>query len=269
MDIISTIQEKLRGRYTNEQKAKIIKFQSLRFRQLQYVLFRIFFGSDLKSLAKLYYTDKWGAHQYTPHYEAHFSPIRKKKLNILEIGIGGYEDPEMGGGSLRTWRTYFPNSKIYGIDIYDKSAHDEKRIKTFKGSQVDEEFLSDVVNYIGDIDVIIDDGSHLNEHVIKTFIYLFPHLKDNGIYVIEDVQTSYWQHMGGSSTSLNTNETMMGFFKNLIDGLNFEEYEIENYDASYYDKHIVGIHFYHNMIFIEKGLNNEGSNLVKNGRFNS
>ena len=30
---------------------------------------------------------------------------------------------------------------------------------------------------------MIDDGSHLNEHVIKNFHVLFPVLRRNGIYV--------------------------------------------------------------------------------------
>jgi len=184
----------------------------------------------------------------------------------LEIGIGGYEDPEMGGGSLRVWRTYFYRSCIYGIDIYDKSVHEEKRIKTFKGSQVDEKFLSKVVKNIGGIDIIIDDGSHVNDHVIFSFKYLFPILDDNGLYIIEDTQTSYWNHAGGTSENFNSKSTIMGFFKSLVDGLNYEELEIENYEANYYERNIVSIHFYHNLIFIQKGLNNEGSNLVVNGK---
>jgi len=65
-------------------------------------------------------------------------------------------------------------------------------IKIFKVPRLDEQFLSRVVDEIGSIDIIIDDGSHLNEHVLKTFHYLFPRLSDNGIYVVEDTQSSYW-----------------------------------------------------------------------------
>jgi len=148
-----------------------------------------------------------GLHWYAQHYEVHFAPLRRRRLNILEIGVGGFDDPEAGGASLRMWRTYFPRSQIFGIDIQDKRIHDEDRITTFKGSQADEEFLSDVVNRIGEIHIVIDDGSHRNEHVLRTFEFLFPRLHQQGIYVVEDTQTSYWSHMGGSSADLNLTST--------------------------------------------------------------
>ena len=218
-------------------------------------------GSNLKALAIVNNSDKWGIHWYAPHYETHFARLRKKRLNILEIGVGGYDYPERGGGSLRMWRTYFPKSRIYGIDIVDKSPHDERRIKTFRGSQVDEVFLEGVVSSIGRIDIIIDDDSHLNEHVIRTFEFLFPRMSENGFYVIEDTQTSYWKDFGGSSEDLNRVDTSMGFFKRLVDGLNYKEFESEGYRPTYYDQNIVAFHFYHNLIFIQKGPNTEQSDL--------
>jgi len=127
--------------------------------------------------------------------------------------------------------------------------------------------LIDVSKDIGEIDLIIDDGSHLNEHVITTFELLFPKLKNGGIYVIEDTQTSYWESYGGDSTNLNKEGTIYHFFKNLIDGLNHQELIIKGYKKNYYDSHIVSMHFYHNMIFIYKGINDEISNKVRNNQF--
>jgi demethylmacrocin O-methyltransferase len=178
------------------------------------------YSNNLSKLADIYGSDKFGSHYYTRHYETYFKPLRYKKLNILEIGIGGDQNPERGGASLRMWREYFPNSKIYGIDIFNKTIHDEKRIKTFQGSQVDLEFLEKTINEIGNIDIIIDDGSHINKHVITSFNFLYPKLDDNGIYVIEDTQTSYWKSYGGNNQDFNSSETIMGFFKSLVDGLN-------------------------------------------------
>jgi hypothetical protein len=67
------------------------------------------------------------------------------------------------------------------MDIYDKSPQEESRIKIFKGSQVDYPFLDSALAEMGDLDIIIDDGSHINEHVINTFKYLFPKLKSGGM----------------------------------------------------------------------------------------
>jgi demethylmacrocin O-methyltransferase len=47
----------------------------------------------------------------------------------------------------------------------------------------------------------------------------------------------------------------MGFLKRLVDGLNHAEFELPSYKASYFDKHIVAVHFYHNLAFIQKGRN--------------
>jgi hypothetical protein len=249
--------------FDEKQKEEINKLLSLRFRRVQHLAYRILCGTNLTTLAVLYGTDKWWRHRYTQHYEVHFAPLRQKRLNILEIGVGGYADPKSGGASLRMWRTYFPKSQVYGIDIWDKSLHNERRIKTFRGSQIDEDFMFYVVKTIGKIDIVIDDGSHENEHVIRTFRFLFPHLVEDGFYVIEDTQTSYWPFMGGSSEDFYKPTTTMGFLKSLIDGLNYSEFDKSSYEPSYYDKYIVAMYFYHNIVFVKKGLNDEGSNILR------
>jgi len=225
------------------------------------------FMFNLDKLASIHKTDKNRIHFYTQHYQKHFKPFQLKKINLLEIGVGGYENPISGGQSLRMWKSFFPFANIFSLDIYDKSFLQERRIKIFKGSQIDENFLENVCGHIGTIDLIIDDGSHINEHVIKTFEFLFPKLKKNGIYVIEDTQTSYWEEYGGTSKDFKSKGTIYHYFKSLIDSLNHEEFILENYQKTYYDKHIVAMHFYHNMIFIYKGKNNEPSNKVRGNQF--
>lgn len=213
----------------------------------------------LTSIAKKYGTDKAGSHFYITHYEAHFNKFRNAKIKLLEIGVGGYKDPDKGGESLRMWKEYFKNGSIFGIDIYDKHLLEENRIKIFQGSQGDEEFLKSVISEIGAPDIIIDDGSHINKHVITSFKILFPFLNIGGIYVVEDVQTSYWPNHGGSSFNLKKPGTTMNFFKQLTDCLNYEEFDNPYYKPTYFDKHIILVNFFHNMIFIHKGINNEGS----------
>ena len=166
------------------------------------------------------------------------------------------------------WKKYFPFGNIYSFDIYDKSQLQENRIKIFKGSQIDIEFLNEIIKEIGELDIIIDDGSHINEHVIGSFNILFPKLKDGGIYVIEDTQTSYWdwEDFGGDSKDLNNPKTIMNYFKSLTDSLNNEEFIIKNYEKSYFDKKIISMHFYHNLIFIYKGNNDEKSNVIVNNQ---
>ena len=225
---------------------------------------KLYYTFNLQKLGLMYNTDKAVGHFYLPHYQNHFRPFKFRKLKLLEIGVGGYENPHYGGHSLRMWKSYFWFGKIFAIDVFDKSALQEKRVHIYQGSQIDNEFLENVLIQTGDLDIIIDDGSHLNEHVIKTFKLLFPKLKKGGVYVIEDTQTSYWPDKGGDSLNLNNPKTMMSFFKGLTDGLNHKEYVMPGYEPNYFDRHIISMHFYHNLIFIYKGDNNESSNLVKN-----
>ncbi len=218
---------------------------------------------NLTRIAEIYGTDKTGVHFYTQHYQHHFGHLRDKRVKLLEIGVGGYAAPDQGGKSLRMWKEYFSRGQIYALDIYDKSFFEETRIRIFKGSQVDTEFLQRMLRETGPLDLIVDDGSHMNDHVITTFEFLFPHLKIGGIYAIEDTQTSYWPNYGGDSEDLQRPDTIMNYFKQLTDSLNYVELLRPGYQPSYYDKHITSVHFYHNMIFIYKGMNTEKSNMVK------
>ena len=192
-------------------------FRSTLFERQRRSVKSFLYRNDLSKLALLYGSDKQGSHYYTQHYQRHFEALRRKELNILEIGIGGYEDPKSGGASLRMWKAYFPESRIFGIDIYDKKYHDEERIRTFQGSQTDANFLKRVVEEIGPVDIIIDDGSHYNTHVIASFQTLFRLLAPKGIYVVEDTQTSYWSSVAGvqwgGSSDLTAAYTSINFFK--------------------------------------------------------
>lgn len=214
---------------------------------------------SLSSLAVTNGTDKWGYHWYTTHYERFFEAVRNDRIRILEIGVGGTGGAKDGGGSLRMWKQYFPRGLVFGIDVLDKTPIEEQRIRTFQGDQADEQFLAKVIEEIGEPDIIVDDGCHFSGHVVKSFRCLFPVLRDGGIYVVEDTQTSYWPAFGGSE-DVNSQETSMGFMKTLIDGLHYEErLDDDERNPSYSDRYITDIHFYHNMVFVHKGLNEEGS----------
>lgn len=247
-------------------KAPLRSVFSLQQRHRLKTLVSPLYRNDLAKLALLFGTDKAGRHHYTRHYQHHLGHLRQREVNILEIGVGGYDDPRAGGESLRMWKAFFPKARIYGIDIHDKSPHDQARIKTFRGSQADAAFLQRVVEQIGTIDVVIDDGSHHNDHVITSFNVLFPLLAPRGIYAIEDTQTSYWEEFDGErfggSIDLQAPHTMMNFFKSLVDGLNFQDFPPRDYAPTYFDRHIVALHFYHNLVFVQKGLNDEESFLT-------
>lgn len=211
-------------------------------------------ADDLISLATRHKTDKWGGHRYAQHYDRHFAPLCDRPLKLLEIGIGGYGVPTAGGESLRMWRDYFPHAEIFGLDVVDKTAHDEARIRTYVGDQSDPAVLERLHRDSGGFDIVIDDGSHFCAHVVASFTTLFPLMNDGGIYAVEDLQTSYWEVFGGGSDPGNRGGSAMEYLKGLADGLNHVEYAIENYQPTIFDKLVVSIHFYHNLCFVYKGL---------------
>lgn len=213
--------------------------------------------NDLPRLAVACDTDKWGIHKYAIHYQRHLGHLKNRTFNLIEIGVGGHDAPDKGGASLRMWKAFFPKANIYGIDIFDKSALQEPRIRIFRGSQADPEFLRGVVAKIGGVHVVIDDGSHVNEHVLASFQTLFPLLADGGIYAIEDLCTAYWREFGGSDDP-DAPGTSIAMLKGLIAGLNWEEFRVRQ--PGPFDRQIVALSFYHNLALIQKGVNEGGSN---------
>jgi hypothetical protein len=206
--------------------------------------------NDLDILALEYGSDKSSKHHnYTKIYDGYFKNLKENILKILEIGVNK-------GASLKMWKSYFVNSKVYGIDIGPGCKQlEEDRIEIFIGDQQDTEFLSKVVSQTGkDIDIIIDDGSHYMPHQISSFNFLFPCLKSKGIYVIEDTNTSYWSLFAGG---LKKKDTTIEFLKDRIDDLSFSGYEYKgtkvanpeliltaNRTFNIYEKLIESIHFY-------------------------
>lgn len=207
---------------------------------------------ELDAIARIHRTDK-SAHGYTRRYRKHFGRLRRRRISLLEIGIGGWKDPASGGESLRMWRDYFPYGSIHAIDLYDKSGLDEERIKTLQGSQADPAFLREVAERYGPFDIVIDDGSHVSQHVITSFEALFPHVKEGGYYVVEDLFFSYDPALGGSSVDLASPTTSMGYLKNLADHLQHRYLRSTPRPA---ESHRVGeLHFYPKICFVVKGDN--------------
>lgn len=211
-------------------------------------------ASDPLSRLAMQHDAKWGSSRYTPHYHQRFAPVRDQPVTILEIGIGGYDDPAAGGNSLRMWRDYFPAGTIIGLDIYDKSSLSGDRIVTVKGDQSDPVFLEELVALHGPFDIIIDDGSHVVSHVRQSFNSLFGHVKDGGWYVIEDLQTSYWEKFGGTSTQ-GTSPTTIDLLRKLIDHLHYEELDVIGYTPNDLDRSVVAVEVTRNIAFIRKGRN--------------
>lgn len=185
---------------------------------------------------------KWT--HYFDVYDRHFKRFRNKEIVILEIGVSQ-------GGSLQMWKDYFgEGAKIYGIDIDQRCKNlEEENIEIFIGSQSDRGFLRSIKKSIPRIDIIIDDGGHTMKQQRVAYEELFDHVKDNGIYLCEDLMTSYWLRYGGGHKRRNT---FIEYSKNFIDHLNAYHSQQNSLKVNSFTKSVDSIHYYDGIIVIEK-----------------
>ena len=193
--------------------------------------------------------------QYFTAYDRHFKKFLDKNPTILEIGVDQ-------GGSLEMWNYYFDsNCTIYGLDINDKSEILNKfkylgmnNIHIVKGDQGDKnfwkEFLKDKT-----FDIVIDDGGHRMNHQIVTFDCIYDdHIQKDGVYLCEDLCTSYWPCMGGG---LRNEGSFIEKTKKLIDLLNVNDINNTSMSKTYpmddsFRKKTQSIHYYDGVVVIEK-----------------
>jgi hypothetical protein len=133
-------------------------------------------------------------------------------VKVLEIGV-------YHGGSLQLLRRFLgPQAEIVGIDIDPRCVdYAEPGIRIEIGDQSSPEFWAAFFERYGSFDIIVDDGSHVNPHMITTFTSVWPFLSDGGILLFEDCHTSYLKAAGGG---LRAKGSFIEFSKDRIDDLN-------------------------------------------------
>jgi hypothetical protein len=200
-------------------------------------------------LHKVFYTNrgpivqKW--RHYLDVYDRHLSRFRNSSFRMLEIGVDE-------GGSMRLWRDYFGSQAVlFGVDINPSCKHlngIDAQIRI--GSQDDASFLKHVVAEMGGVDVVVDDGSHIAAHQRQSFNTLFPLLNPNGIYICEDLHTSYWR--GSYQGGYKRRGSLIEFAKDIIDDLHSDFHRHGSRCLENANRLITGVHFYNSIVVIEK-----------------
>jgi cephalosporin hydroxylase len=182
---------------------------------------------------------------YFDIYHRHFERFRGKPVTVLEFGVSQ-------GGSLQMWRHYFGRkARIYGVDIDPRCADlGGRRTRVFIGDQEDREFLRSIAAEIGPIDVLIEDGGHHMGQQIATFEELYPHVKEDGVFLIEDLHTSYWKNYGGGHRRPGT---FIEYAKGLTDQLNAWYSREDDFEVDEFTRTTKSIHFYDSIVVFEKG----------------
>jgi predicted O-methyltransferase YrrM len=169
--------------------------------------------ASLGTIALRHGTDKAEAmpvRRIIPVYEHLLEPRRHQPISLLEIGI-------LDGASLRTWREYFSDAKILAVDIDPTAAeHGIGGVTVLIGDQGDPVFLSHVAEY-GPFDVVIDDGSHYSDDQRTSLAALWPVVNPGGVYVVEDIHTSYLGQWHGGYRKTGT---FVEHVKEIVDDAN-------------------------------------------------
>jgi len=182
---------------------------------------------------------------YFDIYERHFERFRGTDVHVLEIGV-------YHGGSLQMWKDYFgPRARIFGVDLVEVcKLLEEDQIEIFIGDQGDRGFLRALAARLPRIDILIDDGGHVLAHQIATFEELFPAISPTGVYLCEDLHTSYWSEFGGARGKPGT---FIEYSKRLIDQLNaWHSEETLEFAPDAFTRSAHSMHFYDSVLAIEK-----------------
>jgi hypothetical protein len=213
-------------------------------------------------------TDKSTAfHAYTLVYDKLFSELRHKPIKFLEIGI-------QNGFSVHMWDKYFDNlhASLHFIDIdpnavtfckqKQQSHLISHRAKFYIADQENKENLKQFITIADEkFDIIIDDGGHTMIQQQNSFEILFPYLKKGGIYIIEDLHTSYWQQRSNIEYGGGDQNSTINFLLNLVHDINtvgaqsecadFKKFDRTQF-KNYYQEHIESIIFHSSLCFITK-----------------
>ena len=187
------------------------------------------------------YVGKW-AH-YLPIYDKHFQTWKDKTIVFWEIGVAD-------GGSLEMWRSYFgPNVLVIGIDNNPAcKAHEIYGTQVRIGSQADTVFLQQVIDEFGVPDIVLDDGSHQQDHVKTTFEFLYPKMPKNGVYMVEDLHTAYWaEYKGGMKAG-----SFIDYTKDCLDKLN-ARHSRQSVPEDFITNQTLSITCYDSVVCFEKG----------------
>jgi len=182
---------------------------------------------------------------YFEIYERHLERFRNREVHLLEIGVNH-------GGSLQMWKAYLGDrAHIHGVDIDPRCKMlEEDRVRVYIGDQADPAFLQSLRREIPQVDVLIDDGGHTMQQQLVTFEQMFDHVAEDGVYLCEDLHTSYWPAFGGG---LRRPGTFIEFSKRLIDQLNaWHTRDVENFEVDDFTLSAHSIHFYDSVLVIEK-----------------
>lgn len=174
---------------------------------------------------------------YFQVYEEIFRKYVGQPITFIEVGV-------FNGGSLFMWREFFgPQARIIGIDMNpDAMKWTEHGFEIVIGDQASPEFWDQFYGMVGPVDIVLDDGGHMNAQQIVTTDKALDHIKDGGCVVVEDVHASYLPEFGNPSGN-----SFISFAKGMIDSMNARYPGIKRVGDTYWKK-VISMTFYESIV---------------------
>jgi hypothetical protein len=202
---------------------------------------------------------RFGIHKWAHYmrvYEKHLARFRDKDPVILEVGVAK-------GGSIEMWNRYFGGRcTIFGVDLMRKCQTMEDHypnVHISRGDQADPNFWQDIRKMCPRVDILLEDGGHKMHQQIRTFECMYDHVKDDGLYLCEDLCTSYRPEYGGG---LGKSGTFVEYAKGLVDQLNAHHIRTstladhKDYPLDFREV-TASVTFYDGVVVFEKGIDTQ------------
>jgi cephalosporin hydroxylase len=161
--------------------------------------------------------------QLVEQFERFWSATAFRPRRMLEIGI-------WDGGSTAFWYEHLRPERLVAIDLSDREDSPyfrrwvtanglEGRVLTrWRTDQADQAALREIVerDLGGELDLVIDDGSHLDAPTRASFEALFPLLPPGGLYIIEDWAWEHWPEFQDPGHPWAGEESLAGLVCELV-----------------------------------------------------
>ena len=228
--------------------------------------FKLLLREEKADFPELPLLHSW-AHFFEP-YHNHFHRFRGKKVVFMEIGV-------QSGGKIPLLRDYLgPGLTYVGVDINPSTKKFESAdwVHIEIGDSENREFLATLKRKYPHVDIFLDDGGHTMNQQIIAMEEMLPHVQPEGVYICEDLSTSWSPKFGGISNAdvgnhEFLNKTAFGLMHKTMDWLNNgwiqgsvmedkqlpDEYYPEKWWRAIPDQ-VKHIHVYNQLVVYEKGL---------------
>lgn len=172
---------------------------------------------------------------YFDVYDELFNKFLGVAITFVEIGVSN-------GGSLLMWREFFGSKvRIIGVDLNPEVVvWQDYDFEIYIGSQSDSKFWENLLNEVGSIDILLDDGGHTFLQQITTVDFMINAIVPDGLVVVEDTHTSYIKEFAPISGS-----TFIDYAFSIVHGINYRfgmsgsSYEIKVYSVQFFESIVV------------------------------